>query len=330
MYYNITVTQHMEKMKIHKIIEILKQRETYYLKTKTFSQRPGIYAFFYIGNCFPLLADSVSKHQIIYVGKTESSQEKRDAKTHFTTGKTGSSTVRKSIGSILCAKENLKPIPRNDSDHKKGRFSHFKFDDPSEIKITNWMKNNLALSYYEYPRTRQEIEYLETEIIDKLIPILNISKNPKNAFKDTLKQLRKNCAAIAKKNLDYKNLKLEKQETNKPKLQRKVTSLSGSGIIYINNISNNDTKSRNIRIKVENKHLFPVEQLGNPITYYLDFNVDSIEFIAKYTIGSKDGKSRSGVLKLGDNVYKNILKIKVGTNLKINKSKENKYSIERL
>ena len=110
-------------MTTNEIIELLKERETDFLKTISFSKVPGIYAFFYIGNDFPLLGNSVSKHQIIYIGKTESSQEKRDAKTHFTTGKTGSSTVRKSIGSILCSQMNLKPIPRNDSDYKKGRFS---------------------------------------------------------------------------------------------------------------------------------------------------------------------------------------------------------------
>ena len=317
-------------MTTEKIIEILKKRETDYLKTKTFSQLPGIYAFFYIGNDFPLLGDSVSKHQIIYIGKTESSQEKRDAKTHFTTGKTGSSTVRKSIGSILCANENLIPIPRNDSDYKKERFSHFRFDQPSEEIITKWMENNLALSFYEYPRSKQEIEDLETEIIDELVPILNISKNPKNLFKTSLQQLRKNCATIAKKNSEYKNQKTENQNPNESKIQRKIKASSDSGMIYIDNISKSDAKNRNIRIKVSNKHLFPEEQLGNPITYSLDFSLGNSEFVAKYNIGSKDGKSRSGLLKLGNNVYNNILKINVGVNLKICKSKENKYSIERL
>jgi hypothetical protein len=69
------------------VIELLKKGETEYTKTEYFSQLPGIYTFFFIGNTFPLIGSSVSKHQIIYVGKTESSQEKRDAKTHFTTGK---------------------------------------------------------------------------------------------------------------------------------------------------------------------------------------------------------------------------------------------------
>ena len=167
-------------MTTKEIIELLKEKETDFLKTKTFSQLPGIYAFFYIGNDFPLLGDSVSKHQIIYIGKTEFSQEKRDSKTHFTTGKTGNSTVRKSIGSILCSQENLTPIPRNDSDYAARRFSHFKFDEPSEKIITNWMKNNFALSFYEYPESKKLIDKLETEIIKQLKPILNKIIDSKN------------------------------------------------------------------------------------------------------------------------------------------------------
>lgn len=315
-------------MKTQKIVEILRKRETDYSETKTFSQLPGIYAFFYIGNDFPLLGDSVSKHEIIYIGKTESSQEKRDAKTHFTTGKTGSSTVRKSIGSILCAKENLIPIPRNEIDYKKGRFSHFKFDNDSEKIITNWMESNLALSFYEFPREKKEIEDLEKEIIDELVPILNISKNPKNAFKGTLEQLRKNCATIAIKNSGFIKQSSEKKETNKPKISITSYTTSSSDTIYIDNITEEDIKSRSIRIKVENKHIFPLEISGNPISYSLNFLLGDNNFDAKYTIGSNDGKSRSGVLKLGDNVFQDILKIKVGTNLKITKSRDNKYTIE--
>ena len=313
------------------IIELLKGKETDYLKTKSFSNLPGIYAFFYIGNDFPLLGDSVSKHQIVYIGKTESSQEKRNVKTHFTTGKTGSSTVRKSIGSILCAQENLKPIPRNDSDYSKGRYSHFKFDNTSEIKITDWMKNNLALSFFEYPKTKQEIENLETEIINELVPILNISKNPKNSFKETLQQLRKNSASMALKLTDLEERKLKKKEIKiNANKSIKVYGVSSTGTVYIDNITNSDKKSRNIRIKVENKYLFPPEKFGNPISYLLNFKVEKTEFIAEYKIGSKDGKSRSGILKLGDKVYQEILKIQTGTSLKITKSKDDKYIIDRL
>lgn len=318
-------------MTTNEIIKSLREKETDFLETKTFSQFPGIYAFFYLGNDFPIFGNVVSKHQIIYIGKTESSQEKRDAKTHFTTGKTGSSTVRKTIGSLLCGQEYLKPIPRNDIDYTKGIYSHFKFAPESEEIITNWMKNNLALSFYDYRENKNLIDKLETEIIKELKPILNIDhKNSENPYKEQILQLRKICATMAMKNTDYKVPTLAKKIENNSNIQNKIYGTSSSGNIYIDNITESDAKSRKIRIKVENKHLFPAEKSDNTISYPLDFRVGNTDFVASYTIGSKDGKSRSGILKLGDNIYNNILRITEGTNLKISKSKENKYSVEKL
>jgi hypothetical protein len=266
------------------VIELLKKRETEYSKTEYFSQLPGIYAFFFIGNTFPLIGSSVSKHQIIYVGKTESSQEKRDAKTHFTTGKTGSSTVRKSIGSILCEKENLKPIPRNDSDYEKGRFSHFMFDDTSEYIITNWMKNNLALSFYEYPKSRQEIEDLETELIHVLVPILNISKNPMNQFKDTLQHLRKICAQIASKNQSQKG-KSEQTNFNKP---QQINSNMSSPGKYIDLWSKNRSLIKEKLLNSSTKQMIRLNsedfsKVGNRSSY--SFNLEFKNGIVHNNIG---------------------------------------------
>lgn len=179
------------------IIELLRQKETPYREISRFSQLPGIYAIFFIGNNFPVFGGAVSRHQIIYIGKTESSQEKRDAKTHFTSGKTGSSTVRRSFGALLRERKNLTPIPRNNSDYKRGRLSHYKFDPVSEDSITQWMTQNLGLSFYEYPESRQNIEELETQIISHLVPILNLSKNPTNPFRSQIQELRGQCASMA-------------------------------------------------------------------------------------------------------------------------------------
>ncbi len=266
------------------IIELLKEKETDFLKTKSFSQFPGIYAFFFIGNDFPLIGNSVTKNQIIYIGKTESSQEKRDAKTHFTTGKTGSSTVRKSIGSMLCATENLKPIPRNETDYKKKRFSHFKFDNQSEIKITNWMEKNLALSFYEYPRTKQEIEDLETKLIDEVVPILNISQNPKNSFKDILKSLRKNCALMAAK--DFNPVEISNQQiSNTPQIPKnnmassgKYTDLWSKQRTSIQDKLKNAKTKQSIQLNSED-----FNEVGNRSNY--SFNLEFLNGIVSNNIG---------------------------------------------
>lgn len=292
-------------MMTKEIIRFLKENETDFLKTKSFSKMPGIYALFFIGNDFPLLGNYVSKHQIIYIGKTESSQEKRDAKTHFTTGKTGSSTVRKSIGSILCVKENLKPISRNETDYVKKRFSHFKFDNQSEIKITKWMENNLALSFYEYPRTKQEIENLEREIIEELVPILNISKNSKNAFKDTLQRLRKNCAQIAAKDVNpiisSNRASIITSRKNSITSTGKYIELWKKQTTFIIEQLNNRANKKSIQLNSDD-----FNKVGNRITY--SFNIEFVNgIVSNNTSGSAVARDLVEVLANSKEI-KEILK----------------------
>jgi len=97
--------------------------------------------------------------------------------------------------------------------------------------------------------------------------------------------------------------------------------------ITINNITSLDAQHKQIRITVENKFLFPAEKIGFPQTYNLTFIIQDTEFIARYRIGSHDGKSRSGVLKIGTHPYINLLQITEGSTLKITKNQDYKYSI---
>lgn len=140
-------------MNTQQIIEYFNNTKKKYSQINSFSQTAGIYAIFFSGNSFPLFSQ-VKKEQLIYIGKTESSQYKRDAKTHFATGKTGSSTLRKSICSILNEISPLNPIPRNEIDFQKGRRSHFKFDNEAEETISKWMHENLSLAFFEFPKSK--------------------------------------------------------------------------------------------------------------------------------------------------------------------------------
>lgn len=174
------------------IIDKLTAGRRPYAQTDTFSNRPGIYALFFIGKKFPLVGCNPADGQIIYIGKTESSQASRDRDTHFADGKSGSSTLRRSFGAMLRKEFGLVPIPRNTTDIEKGRTNHFKFDAVSERKLSEWMRSNLALSFYEYDRPPAEIDRLETDLIHALTPILNIDrKNPANPFKSVIQALRK-------------------------------------------------------------------------------------------------------------------------------------------
>lgn len=116
-------------------------------------------------------------------------------KTHFGTGKTGSSTVRRTLASLLRQKLKLNPIPRNKSDIQKGRNA-FKLDDTSEKKLTAWMKSNLMVSFYPIDKIA-EVQKVEHKLIQELLPVLNLESNPGNPYKSLLSKKRKECAEIA-------------------------------------------------------------------------------------------------------------------------------------
>ncbi|MCK9236206.1 MAG: hypothetical protein M0Q41_07265 [Bacteroidales bacterium] len=101
--------------------------------------------------------------------------------------------------------------------------------------------------------------------------------------------------------------------------------------IIIDNITENDVTNKQLRITVNNKKLFPKEILGKPINHNLLFSIypESETYQASYKIGSWDGKSRSGILKLPKNIYEEILKIKSNSILEISKG-ENKYIIKKI
>jgi hypothetical protein len=191
---------------INKIIIHLIRSSKPFNQITDFSDQPGIYAFFFYGKKFPIEGHTPRQGEIIYIGKTESSQQKRDADTHFATGKTGSSTVRKSFGSLLIDTLKLKPEPRSQSDIDAGRTFHFKFDHSSEERLTSWMKENLGLSFYEYKGNVKDIELLETRLIQEVVPVINIDKNHNNPYLHTLKKARKEAASRAYSGVKVKSM----------------------------------------------------------------------------------------------------------------------------
>lgn len=210
-------------MKVIEISEYLISNLTSIKEVSTFSALPGIYALSFIGQHFPLKGFVLPKNKIIYIGKTESSQQSRDANTHFKSGKTGSSTVRKSIGALLSQSEEIIPIIRSITDIEKGRTSHYKFDAASEEKVTQWMLDNLAVSFYEYPASKQEINELETDLITLLKPVLNIdAKNSTNPELARIRTLRKKLGIIAHTEFIHTHKTLGTKKVNEIKVAPKM------------------------------------------------------------------------------------------------------------
>lgn len=211
-----------------KIIKELKKRAKRYSEITNFSDQPGIYAFFFYGRTFPLKDLICSSNDIIYIGKTLKSQKSRDADTHFKTGKTGSSTLRKTFGSLLYEQYKFNPIPRSQKDIDAKRYAQFKFDIKSEKRLTEWMVDNLGLSFYPYPQSKKEIDDLETLLIKRLVPVLNIDrKNTDNVYFSSIRLLRKKMSQIAYEKHKIHGSSPIKTQPKRLEIKRKVSVDSG-------------------------------------------------------------------------------------------------------
>ncbi|WP_193510774.1 GIY-YIG nuclease family protein [Christiangramia fulva] len=115
--------------------------------------------------------------EVIYTGIAGTSLRKRDFKQHFTGNNAGTSTLRKSIGLLF----GFDKIPR-DKDPNTGK-TKFKYDD--ELKLSEWMNSNLTLYFISNHKHNE----LENELIKKLNPPLNLSKNKSIINQDYRKKL---------------------------------------------------------------------------------------------------------------------------------------------
>ncbi|MCW3996670.1 MAG: hypothetical protein NWE98_11060 [Candidatus Bathyarchaeota archaeon] len=182
----------------------------------SFSTKPGIYGVFFYGDKFPLV--SAEKHiksgSLIYIGKTESSQIDRDIGQHFASGETGRSTLRRSLGALLRVLLGLKPEPRNPTESSDRKYRNYRFDIEGEKSLTQWMKTNLGLSFYEYDESPREIERLETELIHLSAPILNLKSNSVNPWKSEVSNSRSKCAQLARKASDFSGNQIPDKKQN--------------------------------------------------------------------------------------------------------------------
>lgn len=119
--------------------------------------------------------------EVVYTGIASKSLKKRDYKQHFN-GNAGSSTLRKSLGSLF----GYTKIKRDKNPHSKKT----KFDAEDEAKLSQWMQTNLVLFYTE----NSAPNCLEDELIEKYNPPLNLAKNKNEInqeFRALLSTLRK-------------------------------------------------------------------------------------------------------------------------------------------
>jgi hypothetical protein len=283
-------------MELNSVIEQLQLYPQLFDDIDKFSEQPGIYAFYYEGQSQIYNGIAFRSGGLLYIGKTESSQKSRDANTHFKSGKTGSSTVRRSLGAVLRQSLGLNPIPRNATDYSKGRFSPYKFDVESEVRLTQWMKAHVSMSFFEFNASPDQIDALETELINKLEPALNIEKNQWGLYREKMQKLRKSCAEIAQ-TADTPEI----QQAFRKELIRKKDTQRGSGTGLYTNFWNQllpdieemfDNCETPQSLQLEKKSF---DQLGNRARYNFNIQYERGK-VANNLSGSAVARDLNGVI----------------------------------
>lgn len=151
---------------------------------------PGVYALYLTGSAeVPGVAQPGTSP--LYLGiSTNLAQREFDA--HFAAGKSGFSTVRRSLGALLLVSLALKPRPRG-AGSSKGNFTNYRFDEEGERALSDWMTKNLEAAVLPV----SDPGAVEDRLIALAQPPLNLTfwENPDRA---AIKAARKRCADAAR------------------------------------------------------------------------------------------------------------------------------------
>ncbi len=150
----------------------------------------GIFALAYQGDelSFGLWQEETPK--IIFLGEGGES-----AKRHFDEGRTGYSTLRRSLTALLWQKLDLHPIPRTNDEADVDRFSNYALDEESDKKLSQWMQGNLQICFI--PLEKAKVLPSLLGLISYNVPLLNLQNNPENRYGAEIKNYRKKCEEAA-------------------------------------------------------------------------------------------------------------------------------------
>ncbi len=124
------------------------------------------------------------QHNIIYIGIATESLNKRLLNQELRAK--GHGTFFRSIGAVLGHR------PQKGSLTTKANKRNYKFTPTAEQKIIKWINDNLQVNWVDFIG---DFESLETGLITKYRPLINIAKNP--SALQLLSDLRNECVQIA-------------------------------------------------------------------------------------------------------------------------------------
>jgi len=132
--------------------------------------RPGLYAVYGNGDVWRRLRLHHGDDRPLYVGKSEDNLGSRDIRTHFKSGRTGQSTLRRSLAALLRDDLHFSARPRNPS--APAYFSNYALDPASEEALTRWMNEYLSLAFWQRVGD-VSLASVEREVLARWEPPLN-------------------------------------------------------------------------------------------------------------------------------------------------------------
>lgn len=149
----------------------------------------GVYAVYIRRDSFADLL-SAGPGDVLYVGQSRNLAE-RD---HVTHRHSGFSTLRRSIGAVFLEKWEGRALRRAPG-ASETNWRNFRFDDVTEARLTDWIRQNLLFRYVRCPIERLSV--VEKCAITALEPLMNINgwRNPRGG---DLKSARRKCAEMAR------------------------------------------------------------------------------------------------------------------------------------
>ncbi|MFJ8042048.1 GIY-YIG nuclease family protein [Kitasatospora sp. NPDC096147] len=108
----------------------------------------------------------------LYVGKAERSLAGRDLRTHFATGRTGSSTLRRTLAALLREPLALRAVPRNPA--RPDGSATYALAPEGDERLTAWMRARLCISVWRGP-AGADLAGIETAVLRAVRPSLNLA-----------------------------------------------------------------------------------------------------------------------------------------------------------
>src|SRR5262249_34149388 len=124
-----------------------------------FPSQPGLYALHARAEAWDKLKLENADGRALYVGKAEESLQGRDPKTRSTTGTTGWSTLRRTLGARL----DFRPIPRSGAGTPKS--NQYSLHEEDDRALTEWMRSQLRVAIWVKPRDCANLGDVERAVI---------------------------------------------------------------------------------------------------------------------------------------------------------------------